>query len=250
MSDQNSEMAERMFEQLVDLWVKPEIDRRVAEGRIVTPLGLYRIQVLMPINGENIVRFNDEVHFEVEAKVKPGTKLKPGDIFDFTEVEDVKFHKLLPEDEDYGHITAWAINGTWSIYFSFIYQRTKSRDLLRLGMDYIKSAESDIRRGLLAPAINTLCIASENIAKARLVLQPFEEVHRPIKTHSTLKSIINRHTKVGEAIRPEYAQCHNYLLSLREDARYNPAVILDAEELKRAIVEMKKLANEAEGMAG
>lgn len=249
MSEQNAEMAERIFEQLIDLWVKPEIDKRVVEGRITTPLELNKIQVLMPINGENAVRFNDEVHFEVMAKVKPGLRLRPGDIFDFSEMEEIKFHGLLPEDEDCGHITAWAINGVWNIYFSFIYERTKSRDLLGLGEKYIASAESDIRRGLLAPAINTLCIASENIAKARLILQPYEGVHQPIKTHSTLKSLINRHTKIGDTIKPEYAQYHNYLFSLREKARYDPALKLEEQELKMAIVEMKALINETRNLS-
>ena len=228
-------------------WALPEIERRQKEGKLPKPVELRHVQVLFAIDGSRTIRINEEVKAIFKAKLAKGKSVKKGQALRESDVEDVQFGQLLEEDSDFGHITIWRFKDEWKVYFSFIYENRKAKATLELGESFLQSAKADIEAARLGPAVNSLFVASENVAKARLFLQPLDDVHKPVKTHKGTQLLINRYKEIGRIIPSKYAKNHNKLLGLRELARYDPSYDIDKKFLNTSVAEIENLVSITRG---
>lgn len=217
------EAGENLFNQVMDVWTLPEIERRQSEGSLPIPINLRAVQILFTIEGAPTIRINKEVKAIMQAKLnKP--KKKGESIYE-SDVDDIFFGNLLEEDANFAHITMVLIKGEWKIGFNFLYQTTQAKEILELGKEYLDSAKDDLKKGRLRAATNNLFLASENLAIGALSLHPLKERIGHIKTHGSRSSIINNYSHISDIIPKSFAKSHNILLEYigkKYDATFEP----------------------------
>ena len=114
------------LQQVMELWIIPEIKKRQDEGTIPTepPYTLHKAQVLIGADGTKIVRLNNEVKILAKAKTtKPITK---GQVLYESDIETIEELLLIEEERDLGHFTFIKFKNSWILAFSFIYDTSKA----------------------------------------------------------------------------------------------------------------------------
>ena len=245
-----NDMGESMFKQVMENWVNPEVQSRQKLGLPPEPMNLHAVQVLFSIDGGKTVRINGEVKAVMKVKLKKGVSVEEGDPVFAKDVREIVFGELLEEDRDFGHITMVRVSDKWHITFSFLYEKSKAQDALNIGTQFLASGKDDLDKNRLGPAVNSLFIASENIANARLVLHPLEENAdlKKTKKHSTRKNVINRYSKIGQIIPREFAEAHNQLTKMRDVARYAADSGLDKQEILNIAKTLQSLSDDVRKM--
>lgn len=241
-STQNDQlMAQRLIEQTLKVWVNPELERRKAAGEFKDEFVLKAAQVIFSVGGKNIVRVNGEVKAIVEAKIN--RPIKKGEVIFNKDVEDIKSFRLVDEEKDFGHITVVHLTKGWFVGFSFIYDVSKSKQLYDIGIEFMKSAYSDLENKRYRPFVESALIAAENLAKARLYLIPDQEI-RKAKTHGLVHGKVNSYARTDSIIRVSYKDGFNKLVKLRDKARYSQDFSLKHEEAEKIYESLKEISHE------
>ncbi|MFH0958409.1 MAG: hypothetical protein V1897_06865 [Pseudomonadota bacterium] len=81
----------RLFGQIHDLWVQPEVSKRKAAGSWPQDFKIYRCRVLLPKNAPAIVQFNDEIGWEAAAKAESAVGFVPGRPVYLEEIKNIDF---------------------------------------------------------------------------------------------------------------------------------------------------------------
>jgi uncharacterized protein (UPF0332 family) len=236
----NNDDYQNLYKQVMQIWVLPEIKNRQNKNLLNKPVNLRAIQILFSIDGATKVRINDEVHGNFEAKlITPKNK---GDSIYENEIESIRLKNLLEEDRNFAHITMIKAGQKWHISFSFLYETKDAKNILSIGKEFLDSGKRDIEDGLIRAAINNLGVASEQVARARLILYPIDNNYRKPKTHNTIKNAINVYSNMANLIPKAYASYHNKLIDLRDKARYDTNFAgCSKEELNKISSEIKNL---------
>lgn len=237
--EHNQALTQNLFNQVMDIWVLPEIKHRQKEGRLTKPVDLRAAQVLLSISGKNQVRINEEVKAIMEGTAK--VPKKRGELIYEGEVEDIRFARLIDEDVNFAHITMMRVKDQWQIAFNFLYGVKDASAILEVGKGFLDSAKNDLANGRPRPAINNLFIAAEQIAKATLDLHPLGDNYRSAKRHGALARAINQYSHITDIIPKEYAEAYNRISRYRDPARYSPTFDISEEELVELTVRIEKL---------
>ena len=89
--------SENVFRQMHDLWIKPQIERRKAQGKFPADFHIRQCLVKLPLDHSPIVLFNEEVGWEARVKVSgPIQKHDPVYLHHVQSIETVK----LPRHDD------------------------------------------------------------------------------------------------------------------------------------------------------
>lgn len=170
----HDDIGHAVMRQALDLWISPEVARRQALDRIPTPFTLRAGQVLIsPREGQPIVRLNEEVKGVVRATTTRA--IDAGEAVTRSDIGEMSDFELIEDELDYGHITLLEHDGVWLVTFSFLYNRSKSREFHRAALDFLMAARISSEHGLVRPVVENLLHAVENAAKARLLETP--EIH-------------------------------------------------------------------------
>ncbi len=216
----DTEMAQRLFDQALDLWVRPEIERRRQRGVIIGEFDLRAAQVVMPSPVDDQVlrvRLNEEVR--AVASVKLRGSVEAGDSIYESQVEEIREMRLTDEeDPNSGHLTMMRVRGNWHIHFDFRRDRARAQEHLDRASDFLEAAKDSFSANRLAPAVDNLFSAAELAARAELMVCGFYP-EKPQKTHPSTKSWYNRWTNLGNAP-VESSAVLNKLADLRPKARY------------------------------
>lgn len=237
----NKQIYSNLFNQVMSLWVKPEIEKRRKENRLPDSFKLKAVQVIFSIGSTPIVRLNDEVKVLIKAKAK--RKIIKGELVYENDIKEIKELQLVDDERDFGHITIIFFKKSLSMGFSFIYDTSQSKKFLELGNEYLKSAEVDYRNELFRPMIESLSIAAENFAKARLYLLPDKEI-RKAKKHGLIQSKVNIYSRTSNIIGQEFRGVFNDLQNARDKARYNPDYSISKTKANKTIETLKKMSSE------
>lgn len=243
------EFSENFLKNVFEMWVNPEVVKRKSQEIIDNNFELKAAQIIFPIGSENIVRLNNEVKIILDVAYKPeykneGTEIKLSDLLE--KVQHIRGMRLTENDIDFGHITVLRVGDVWISSFSFIYDISKSKAFYEKGKKFLKSAKSDIESGNYDPAIESLSVAAENLALARLYLLPDKEI-RSSKTHGTIQSKVNRYAKSTDIINSSYKNAFNTLLKKRDEARYDVEFSTSENEVKGLATSIEDLAREILG---
>src|SRR5260221_10019353 len=65
------EAHKRTFDQVHDMWIKPELARRRAAGQLADSFVIKSCLIRMPKDKAPIIDFNDEIMWEFQAEVSP-----------------------------------------------------------------------------------------------------------------------------------------------------------------------------------
>jgi len=244
----NLEFYERVFQQFMDLFVKPAISERQAKGELQRPLPLNAAQIIyFPDGRRPLVRINSEIRAISEVKLKKGIGKKSGEPVYENEIEGLESIKLADQDDiDCGHATLIRLNDTWTIAFDFTYNKGLAKKHIETAVQFLEVAETAHARRHWSPFVDNLFSAAELAARAILLAVP-EKHFREKPTHKGIHSRFNRFANVGNAKR-EHRAAFNKLSSLRGRARYLKGELLlneaDATTLLLSIKEMINFASQ------
>ena len=217
----NQEMAKRFFEQMITLFVEPEIQRRKEAGDIPDSFVLNGVQIVFYPDGRKpYVRLNHEVRAIAKIKLKNGVIKRPGEPIYKHEVERLGQMTLAdPEEADYGHATMVRIDGAaWTLSFDFVYNKALSKNHLERAEGFLKSAEQNLVIENWAPFVDNLYSACELIATSILLAMP-DPKFRKKASHKSIHLRFNSFADLGN-VKDESRVALNKLSGMRPSARY------------------------------
>lgn len=210
-----------VFQQLIDIWIRPEIERRRAAGALAHNFVLHAAQLICSADGEpNKVRLNQEVQAIALVRKKVGVAKEKGDTVYLDEIEGVETI-VLPETEDpnCGHATLISFGDRWYVVFDFRYNRGRSVALLSRARQFLAAATQAHATAAWSAFAYNLFTAAELTAKAELLVVPDEKLLRS-KKHDAIHSRLNKWAKLGN-VDVAHASAFNDLATLRQRAAYS-----------------------------
>lgn len=141
--NQNNEFSRKVFEQLMDIFIAPEVKRRQETGELDKPLQLKAAQVIFfPDGRKPKVRINSEVKAIAKIKLKPGISKRAGEYISEHEIEGLEKLNLTEDDPDCGHVTLLQIDDRWTITFDFRYNINFQKSILRQQNNFMRQRAS------------------------------------------------------------------------------------------------------------
>jgi uncharacterized protein (UPF0332 family) len=219
----NPKLGESLLKQALDLWIRPEIERRRKNNKLPNQFTLRAAQIVMNVDaGAPQVRFNEEVKAVLKVRLpKPmGRTMEAGEtvvLDDGMEVEDIE---LTDADPNAGHVTLLAKGGQWHIKFDFRYNAERCLETLAIGREFLDGAAASLKKQNLSAFVDNLFSATELMAKAELLLIPDKKI-LDRSSHGLVSTKYNSLGKLGNTDQ-RYVKLLNRLASLRKPARYGP----------------------------
>lgn len=208
-----------VFNNLMEVFVLPNIKRRQEKGELSDPLHLMAAQVLIyPDERPTEVRVNEEVRAVAEMKLKPDVEVNPGDPIYAHQLESVSNFRLTEDDDpDCGYIILLQLEGRWTGNFNFIYNRGLSLKHIKAARQFLETAEYALDKQYWSVFVDTLFSASELAVKA-LMMGHHADL-RNAKRHTRVHSVFNQFARMGN-VDEEQRSTFNQLSQLRPTARY------------------------------
>jgi uncharacterized protein (UPF0332 family) len=244
----DEEVLRRTVEQFIDLFFRPEIERRSSEGTISTPFVLDKAQVVFYPDGRKAeVRLNDEVQAIAKVNFKPGTVegKRPGDEMTADQIQSIE-EVMLPDtdDPDAGHATFIHMGGgRWVMGFDFRYNKGLSERHLSDAREFLDAAKHCLGQSAWSAFADNLFSAAELAARALLLMVP-DSQFRTKTNHKAIHARFNNFARYGN-VSESGREVFNKLAGLRPTARYGgKKVSLIPEEARALFQEVEALVGE------
>lgn len=210
----------RTFEHAMELWVRPEVERRRRLGLVEGDLELTAAQVIMREGEPLVVRLNEEII--AVARMKLAADVRAGDAVNLADVHEVHEILLTDGDPDAAHLTMINLDGGWTLAFDFRYNATKARRVTEMATEFLSTAERALGAGALRAAADAMFSAVELMARAELMLLPAEQRSKDGRfSHGYVAMVMNRRSRAGLMTSSKAnADLLNRLATLRSRARY------------------------------
>jgi len=213
---------QRAFDQTMDLWILPEIERRQSAGKIGKPYKLHAAQIIFYADARpREIRLNEEVKALAKVKVKEdfARDRQEGETIFEHEIEHYESIRL-PETEDpnCGHLTLIQAKGSWYLFLDCVYNKRRSEELLQAAKEFLAVAENALSTGSFRALADNLFSAAELAATVILITSP-----RPgddlSMSHKQIHSRFNLAAKL-ENVNTSHRETFNSLANLRIRARF------------------------------
>lgn len=245
----NEEFSKRVIQNIMDIFITPEVKRRQDARELPKPLSFYCAQVILfPDERKPLVRINEEVKAKAKVQYKPGISKKKGDPVYENEIEDLCHVDLGPDDDpDCGHIFLYLKGTSMSLWFDFRRNRALALKHVERAKEFYQIADYSLKRGNLAPFVDNIFNAAELSAKAMLlVMYDYQPSLRVKATHTAIQMRYNRFANLGNVM-PEYKKTFNKLSGLRDAARYLKSPLNITEKKSHEMLDIiKKMIEDAE----
>ncbi len=244
--NQDEKMWHNVFQQLMHLYITPELKRRQNAGELPEPDLLSAQIIFYPDGKPPQVRINSEVKGIAWVKLKPCPSKKSGEAIYENEIEEVaKINLSQGENPDCAHITILKTENTWRLAVDLRYNKALSRKHIEVAKEFFESAQNSFEQKKWHPFIENLFAASELSAKAVLLL-----IHDPkfmkTKKHSTIHSRYNQFANLGN-VEVDYKNTFNTLTDLRPRARYlNRTLSISEKDAQNFLNTVRAIIDDAE----
>jgi len=210
----------KIINQMMEIWINPEIERRKKDGELDESFILWKAQIIFyPDGKKRKIRLNDEVKARVKAKLKSDITKNIGDKISFDEIENILNIKLTDEDDpDCGHITFIRNNNKCYLVFDARYNKGLSKTHISNAIQFYESAEFSLKSKNMSAFVDNLFSATELLAKSILLHIP-DKQFREKASHKSIKQRFNWYANLGN-IELNYCELLNKLSSFRNSARY------------------------------
>lgn len=230
--------ANNFFNNILSMWINPEIERRKTAGELNNGFLLNKAQVIFTIDGSKVIRLNAEVKANIRTNVRTFSDMSIN--LDDTQESVVRLDRIK-EEEDFGHATLLKVRDLWVLAFNFTYGVKTSKQFYKLGKEFLEAAELSLTKKIIKATATNLYIATENLMKARIILYP-DSIARSAKTHGSIAGRVNIHARDTKVVKSEYRNAFNFLQKLYSSgARYNPALKIDSNKIEEVVQIVKKL---------
>ncbi len=237
--------SENLLNQLLDLFVLPELRNRKEAGKLEEPFNLRGAQIIFYSDERKPqIRINSEVKAIAYVKLKSGISKNKGDPIYEHEIEGLDRFQLTNEDDpDCGHATLVKIANRWIIAFDFRYNKALAKKQIDTAKQFYESAEFSYKQKNYASCLDNLFSAAELASKTVLLLMP-DPKFRKKTTHGGIQLKYNRFADLGN-VEPEFREALNKLSGIRVRARYHGDVPISEEEIQRLLENVKKMITDA-----
>ena len=112
--------SKNFFDQIMELWVSPELEKRQKNNSINRNFKFDRCIIKFPKDKEPIVNFNDEAGFIAIVQPDRESSFNKGDPIRIHHVNEIL--EVLPptvDDKRVGFVFLHVVNGNWRIFFDF-----------------------------------------------------------------------------------------------------------------------------------
>ena len=123
----NEEIGQKVLQQVMEIWINPEIERRKKLGKIGDNFTLSKAQIVFSLISGNKIRINNEV--KAIAKCKAKKPIKKGDIIYESDVDNIENIKLTDDDFNCAHITLLRFKNNWVVSFDATYNKESKEHL-------------------------------------------------------------------------------------------------------------------------
>ncbi len=237
------EIGQKVFQQVIDLWINPEIERRKKLGIIKKSFILSKIQIIFSLErGFNKVRFNEEV--KATAEIKVNRRIEKGEAVTENDVDEIRNIKLLDDDKNCAHITLIKFKDRWIIAFDSRYHKKLRAEYIKASKEFYEGALDSLKRGRLrvfydnAFSSAELCVISILLGWLKKDIIDNKKHHQRYNVFKEFISIGN-----GKAI---YSDTLKELGGLRKSARYLASNLYQQEDFKKISSTLKEMIEFAE----
>ena len=237
---------QKVFQQVIDIFVNPEIERRKKMSKLPSDFKLEKIQVIFPPNKKPFVRFNNEVKAIIKCKVNKS--IKKGDLVYDKDIDEIESIELTAKDLNYGHSTLFYFKGNLVIAFNFIYNKKEIDEHIKASIEFYESAKENLKKKRLRPFFENAFASAELFTKTLILSLAQKEKGRQ---HEYRKKFLEDWANLGN-VKPEFSTTLSKLSSLRSSARYissNNHQKENFEEILATLEEMIKFSNKLIGKA-
>lgn len=234
------DITQKLFNQIMELWILPEIKKRKQENRIKDNFSLKCAQIIFSKDrGWNKVRLNNEVKAIMQVKAnKPKNK---GDTVYYSEINNIETIELTKQDPNCGHITLLQLNGQWIISFNFVYNKAKSKKRIDAASEFLESAEENLKTNRLRPFFENSFACAELLTEAILITFFNQD---SLTNHRSRLSKMKEWAELGN-VKIEFQETLELLTSLRSSARYMSSTEFKSknpQNIVKTLHEMKEFA--------
>lgn len=235
-------ISQKIFQQAIDLWVKPEIDKRKSLNRLPNDFKLRSAQILFSLDrGWNKVRLNEEV--KAVAKCKINCAKDKGDAVYEKDIDEIESIDLTEKDPNCAHITLLFKNN-WVISFDFAYNKKRINEYIGASKEFFESAKDNFEKNRLRPFFENSFACAELSAKA-VLLQLLDKEILQGKNHSTRINKFKNWVSLGN-VKQEHSEILERLNQLRSSARYLCSTEFKKEKSKEIISKLSEMIEFAE----
>jgi hypothetical protein len=220
----------RTLMQFLELFVRPEIERRRQLGRVDDSFLVTRAQVVLyPDGREPVIRFNDEIAGMAIARLGPGSigrEYTAGSPLFTHEIESIERFELPAEEADAGHITMIGLHDKIALFFDARRNRGRASGLLERSKQFFESAEASFAKQHWAVFVDNLFSAAELAVKAWLWTGPLGFEFADRMRHGDIGSAFQKYVQWGNA-NPRLLKTYQELAAGRPPMRYrqNPKAV-------------------------
>jgi len=227
------EAAQQLIDQVFAIWINPEIERRRADGLIGDSWPFIAAQIIFNVGTQSEVRLNDQV--QIVLQVRATRPIEKGELIRAEDFSDIVGGNLTNSDPNAGHVSIFLHRDTWYLVCDFRYNAQRIRDELAAVDEFIGAAAHCLAVGYLRPALDSLHIATERLAKGFLLLLPDKRVLES-RRHGFILENFSLHSYLGNAP-SEYAKLLKALQNCSADARYSTTTLKYGAEQVRLMLE-------------
>jgi hypothetical protein len=238
----DEQTSKHIFEEIMRVWIYPEIDRRTKNKIISDKFLLDKAQVLLnPNNATADIRLNDEVKAEAIGRLKPGIQKKYLEPVYEDELQDeiLKIRLTDKDDPNSAHVTMLRFKGKWVIHFDFRYNKAEAKKRYEAAREFYEVAEISYHSKYWRPFVDNLFSSAELFVTSQLlVLSLIKRM-----THNSIQIQYNSFIDIGN-YKVEHKQIFNKLRGLRDAGRYfNQQFTIDYNDGKDMLLTVKNLGD-------
>jgi HEPN domain-containing protein len=216
----STDVALKIFEQVMELWILPEVDRQQACGKLEKPVALRKAQVVFHTDGRGReVRLNDEARIFVTIRTARPRTINAGDELFDEDIAAIETETMSLSDDDdpnAGHVSLFNFHGAWHIACDFRFNRSLVARHLAVAIEFLESARYALMEQRIHVFADNLFSAAELGAKAYLLglMQVSTKTN-----HSAIHARFNRQAASG-GVNEESRSAFNRLARARSAFRY------------------------------
>ena len=213
----NEKFKQKVFKQVIDIWINPEIERRKKLGIIDNNFILSKAQIVFSLErGFSKIRINEEVKAIIELRVN--RDIKKGEIVREKDVAQIKNIKLTDGDSNCGHITILRFKDKWIVSFDANYNKKIRKDYLGAAKEFYESAIENLHKKRLRVFYDNAYSSAELCAISILLSWSSKNIINNKKHYQRIE-IFEDFTNSGNA-KMVYSNLLKKLKGIRKSARY------------------------------
>jgi len=239
----NPDIAQKVFQQTVDLWINPELNKRKSLNQLPKEFTLEKAQIVFSLDrGWNKVRLNEEVKAIVKCKVN--CSKNKGDLVYEQDIDKIESISLTEKDHNCAHITLLLFKCNWIISFDFVYNKHRIKEHIEAAKEFFESAKDNLNKNRLRPFFENSFACAELSAKAVLLQLP-DKMTLHGKNHEARINKFKNWASLGN-VKQEYSDVLEKLNRLRPSARYLCSTEFKKKKLQDIIPKLEGMINFAE----